>query len=695
MSSNLHILFVEDLALDAELCEHELRRAGLTFASERVYSRDEYERALLEFSPDLILSDFSMPTDLDGFTALGIAREQAIGVPFIFVSGTIGEERAVAAMKAGATDYVLKDKLERLGPVVKRALQEARDRKSMVDAQEALRASESTFRSFMQHLPGRASIRDRQGRYTYVNGLWQESSGLRAEDVIGKPYYEVLPPEHAAELKPMHDQVVATGEAVKVTIMRGEGERAQWWLSHHFPISGAHADAGLIGTIAIDVTEQKLQGDRLAYLAWHDPLTGLGNRVLLHARLSAALKAPRQDGSGLAVLVWDVKRFRTINASLGSETGDALLRELPRRLGVLWPQVSNMARLAGDCFGGFVSDAADASRIAHLLEQSAAAVSVPYETEGKEIVLDVTVGIALFPDDGADAESLLANAEAALKQAKTRGERYLFYETGMNARVAERLSLEGRLRRALEREQFVLHYEPKIDLNNGRVSGMEALIRWNDPQSGELVQPQRFIPVLEETGLILEVGRWALCKALADWQALSTPARAAPRIAVNVSAMQLRRADFLDMVARTLQGCAGGQHGLDVEITESLLMEDITANAMKLQALKEMGINIAIDDFGTGYSSLSYLARLPVDALKIDSAFIKTMVDERQSMTIVSTIISLAHTLKLVVVAEGVETSAQANLLRDLSCDLGQGFFFSRGESSGDELVDGHTPPAP
>ncbi|HYH42293.1 MAG TPA: EAL domain-containing protein, partial [Burkholderiales bacterium] len=664
------------------------------FAAERVYTRATYERALLEFAPDLILSDFSMPTDLDGFTALGIAREQAIGVPFIFVSGTIGEERAVAAMKAGATDYVLKDRLERLGPVVKRALQEARDRKSMLRAQEALLTSEATFRSFMQHLPGRASIRDRDGRYTYVNGLWQASFGLRAEDVVGKPYYEVLDPARAAQLKPMHDQVVATNEPVKIITRRGEGDDAEWWLSHHFPIPGHAGEPGLIGTIAVDVSEQKQQGDRLAYLAWHDPLTGLGNRVLLQARVSDALAAAKQAGTGIAVVAWDVKRFRTINASVGRESGDALLRALPRRLAELWPQVSDMARLSSDNFAGVVRDGADALGVASLLEQSAQALSEPYLVDGKEIVLDVTVGIALYPNNGDTAEALLANAEAALKEAKTRGESYLFYEVDMNARVAERLSLEGRLRRALEREQFVLHYEPKVDLNNGRVAGMEALIRWNDPESGELVHPHRFIPVLEETGLILEVGRWALSQALSDWKSRSTSARAAPRIAVNVSAMQLRRPDFVDMVEKVLLDCEGGRHGLDVEITESLLMEDITANVAKLHALKAMGINIAIDDFGTGYSSLSYLARLPVDALKIDAAFIKTMVDERQSMTIVSTIISLAHTLRLVVVAEGVETSAQANLLRDLHCDLGQGFFFSRGEPTGDEL-DNDQPSSP
>ena len=685
MSVNLRILFVEDLALDAELCEHELRRAGLEFTSERVYTRDEYERALSESSPDLILSDFSMPTDLDGFSALSIAREKAIGVPFVFVSGTIGEERAVAAMKAGATDYVLKDKLDRLGPVVKRALQEARDRRSMTKAQDALRASEATFRSFMGHLPGRASIRDLEGRYTYVNGLWQDAFALKAEDVVGKRYDEVLDPALAAELKGIHEQVVATSAPIRRVIKRGEGEQAKWWLSHHFPIPGPRGEPAMIGTIALDVTEQKVQGEKLNYLAWHDTITGLGNRAFLHARLSELLQAARPGGHDIAVLMWDVKRFSTINDSFGRDTGDALLRELSRRLARLWPGVHEMSRLSADYFGGVIRDAGDAARVAHLLENSRHALDEPYAIDGREIVLDITAGIAVHPYDGDTAEALLANAEAALKQAKSRGERYLFYEAEMNARVAERLSLESRLRRALERDQFILHYEPKVDLTTGRVSGVEALIRWNDPEAGGLVPPQQFIPVLEETGLILEVGNWAIRRAIADWTARSARGRNAPRVAVNVSAMQLRRADFVDSVARAIQESAPGkQHGLDLEITETLLMEDIAANAVKLNALKQMGVNVAIDDFGTGYSSLSYLASLPLHALKIDAAFIRTMGESPQSMTIVSTIISLAHTLRMVVVAEGVETSHQANLLRDLRCDQAQGYFFSRPEPDND-----------
>jgi EAL domain-containing protein (putative c-di-GMP-specific phosphodiesterase class I) len=312
-----------------------------------------------------------------------------------------------------------------------------------------------------------------------------------------------------------------------------------------------------------------------------------------------------------------------------------------------------------------------------MISQSAASLAQPFVIGDHELHVDLTVGIAFYPADGAGADSLLTNAEAALKQAKLHGEPFLFYEPAINARVAEKLTLENKLRRALERNEFMLHYQPKVELQTGQVRGVEALIRWNDPEHG-LVSPARFIPLLEETGLILEVGQWALHRALEDWRSAAQSGAPTPRIAVNVSAIQLRRADFVECIARALSRAGGAEHGLDLEITESTLMESIGDNSHKLRELREMGVHFAIDDFGTGYSSLSYLAKLPVDSLKIDRAFIMTMSEEAQSMTIVSTIISLAHALDLSVVAEGVETEEQRSLLGALGCDEIQGYVFSR-----------------
>jgi diguanylate cyclase (GGDEF)-like protein len=418
-------------------------------------------------------------------------------------------------------------------------------------------------------------------------------------------------------------------------------------------------------------TEKKLQ-----YLAWHDPVTGIGNRELLRDHLDHAIQSARRTHGSIAVLVWDVKRFRGINDTFGRDVGDGLLRQIALRVEQEWAAVAEAARLSADYFGGFVVNA-QPSDLAHMVKQSMAAFARPFVVSDHELHVDISVGIAFFPVDGRSADALLANAEAALKQAKLRSEPYLFYEPVMNARVAEKLSLEHKMRRALERDEFVLHYQPKVCLKTGIVHGAEALIRWLDPEHG-LVPPARFVPLLEETGLILDVGRWALQKALDDWRGRAASGGNVPRVAVNVSATQLRRADFVDVVATALDGLRGSPHGLELEITETMLMESVSENIQKLHALRDMGVHFAIDDFGTGYSSLSYLAKLPVDSLKIDRTFIMTMIAEPQSLTIVSTIISLAHALDLIVVAEGVETEDQLNMLRALGCDEIQGDIFSK-----------------
>jgi EAL domain-containing protein (putative c-di-GMP-specific phosphodiesterase class I) len=298
--------------------------------------------------------------------------------------------------------------------------------------------------------------------------------------------------------------------------------------------------------------------------------------------------------------------------------------------------------------------------------------------------LGCRIGIALFPGDGRDADSLIRSAEAALKQVGTTGQRYLFCAPGMTERAAEKLSLENKLRRAIEQGEFVLHYQPKVDLQTGSVVGLEALVRWQDP-GGELISPARFIPLLEETGLILEVGRWVMQRAAAQFSEWSAQGMAPPPIAVNVSALQLGQPDFLRTVDETIQLYPETRGGIDLEITESMLIDDLSGNIEKLKAVRERGLRVAIDDFGTGYSSLGYLSRMPLDALKVDRSFVIRMSDDPHDMTIVMAIISLAHSIGLKVIAEGSETSAQAQLLRELKCDQLQGYCFAKPQPA--ELV--------
>jgi len=444
-------------------------------------------------------------------------------------------------------------------------------------------------------------------------------------------------------------------------------------------------------SFALDHIEKE---ERLNYLAYYDVLTELPNRSLLRDRLEQRAGAAHHDRKMFAVIMLDLEKFRIINQTLGQHAGDELLRQVARRLQDGLDETDILARSGGNSFAIVTRRADDGVALAQLLEQTLFHLhEQPFEVEGKELRVVAKAGVAVYPGDGGNADTLYRNAEAALEKAKRSGDRYLFYAPEFNARVAETLTLENKLRRALERGELVLHYQPKIELKKRRISGLEALMRWNDPDTG-LVPPSKFISILEETGLILEAGRFALEQAVADSGRWKGSGLRAPRIAVNVSPIQLRQKDFVATVERALGGA--GEGVLELEITESLIMQDIEANIRKLQAVRDMGVEIAVDDFGTGYSSLAYIARLPISSLKIDRAFIINMTSNPDDLSIVSTIISLGHSLSLKIVAEGVETEEQANLLRLLKCDEFQGYLFSPAVAAGQvELLlrDNNSPP--
>ena len=414
--------------------------------------------------------------------------------------------------------------------------------------------------------------------------------------------------------------------------------------------------------------------EKLDYLALYDPLTGLPNRTLFRDRLTQALEASRLSSTMLSLTVFDIERFKAINDTFGQRGGDEVLRTIARRLHEAVGDINRVARLGGNLFAVMRPAIHDASVAARVIDEASdELVGRPIEVAGREIRVSAKAGIALFPDDGADADSLFRNAEASLKRAKETGDRFLFYAPHINARVAEQVELENRLRRAVERREIFFHYQPKIDMQSKRIVGLEALMRWRGPDN-LLMSPARFVPVLEETGLILEAGRYALETAAAVYREWQGQGFQTTRIAVNVSALQLRQRSFVDDV----RGALGGpDNGIDLEITESLLMEDIEESIRKLRALREAGASIALDDFGTGHSSLAYLSRLPIDTVKIDRSFIHKMTESADATSIVSTIISLAQALRLNVVAEGVETEEQAQLLRLLGCDQMQGYLFS------------------
>ena len=415
----------------------------------------------------------------------------------------------------------------------------------------------------------------------------------------------------------------------------------------------------------------------LNYLAYYDPLTSLPNRTLFMERLGRQLRASAKESGQVALVLGNLQRFRMVNETFGRHVGDELLRQLAQRLTESSPYPDNLSRINSDSFAWFLPGG-DLTRLGHQVQSMFdGALARPFSLGEHSVMAEVTVAVAVFPADGSDGEILMTNVETTLRKAKTTRSPFMYYEAAMNARVAETLALEHRLRRAIDHGELELHYQPKVDFGDRRIHGVEALMRWRDPQRG-LVPPAQFIPLMEEIGLIRQAGAWALQQALADmarWRAMGLWV---PRCAVNVSAVQLRDKGFVKTVVDAIADAGDEEVLLDIELTETLLMQDVNQTRTVLQTLRGVGVNVAVDDFGTGYSSLAYLARLPINALKIDRAFILEMEQHSQGVTIVAAIISLAHALKLEVIAEGVETEVQAAILQSLQCDLMQGYLFSK-----------------
>src|SRR6266581_4739282 len=808
MTERLRILLVEDVADDAELALLELGRSGLHSDQRIVDSEKSFVGALREFAPDVILSDFSMP-GFDGMAALALAREICPDTPFIFVSGTIGEEFAVRALKSGATDYVMKSNLVRLPAAVERALRERKERAARRKAEGELGALRERLRSIVSTLPDvvwSAAVPSRE--ILYVSPATSTVFGRTQKEVYESRtlWGELIHPEDRTRMMALwQNAAVDDTFDAEYRIVKPGGEIR--WIQGRGRFTGdAAGNVVRIDGISRDITERREHERKLAQLSRvHAVLSGINSAIVrVHSRDELFRDACRiAVGAGQFRMAWvgvvdceamqvkpvawdgEVRGFfdnvplavtetggpslvgqavrekkpvissdiqndpqrmmkkecleRGINSLavlpliVGGEAvgvlalyagesgffdseemqllvqlaGDiafalehigqeerltylayydaltglpnrALFHEFAQRLKTIWPEPDHAARISADIFAGALADVRDPSNIAYSIDRTVAAIiEAPFAVEGKELRIATTAGVAVFPTDGEDADTLFRNAEAALEKAKESGERYLFYRPEMNSRVAETLLLENKLRQAIKLDQFVLHYQPKVDGRSGCVSGLEALIRWQDPETG-LVPPVKFIPILEETGMILEVGQWAIRKALEDSRRWRMKDGSPPRIAVNVSPIQLQQRNFVEAVRRSVEEAGGEGRQLDLEITEGLIMRDIEENIQKLSAIREMGLQIAIDDFGTGYSSLAYLAKLPVNALKIDRSFIITMTSNPQSMTIVTTIISLAHSLGLKVIAEGVDAEEQAKYLRLLGCDEMQGYLFSR-----------------
>jgi diguanylate cyclase (GGDEF)-like protein/PAS domain S-box-containing protein len=852
MTRKIRILLLDDTDEDAELILRALRKAGLLFEAEHVRNRGDFVEKLTSFAPDVIISDYNMP-GFDGMAALEVVKDHDQRIPVLIVTGALGDEHAVELLKAGAKDYVLKDRLARLSPAVTRVLADAAEARRRREAELARQKAEARFKAMIESISDIILLCGLDGNMSYVSPSVKAVGGYEPEELLGRSLFELLHPDDTqAAMDALQKIGLSPGVLIRtelrfvnkagdwitlesmtrnlvhvagvgglvitardITERKAQEQTTQRIARMHEVLSGINglivrarsreelfsgackllvetgrmrlvwigimendqsvkaiafhgAEDGYLDQIAIsldptdargrgptgtalrekksffcndiandpmmqpwregatergfrssgavpfivngtvtgclnaysgetgyfDTVEQNLLNEigrnisyalefilhreEADYLAYFDPLTGLARRNLFLERVEEHLKIARKDRRMAAVMMIDIDNFKAVNDANGRAVGDELLKGMSKRLISIAGAQNFLARVTADRFAAVIPNLVDAANLTNLVNETLIArLTRPFTLQGKEVRVTGRAGLALFPADGEDAGTLLGNAESALKSAKREGERVVFYTKQMGEAVSARLKLENSLRSALENEEFVLHYQPKVELHTGTICGAEALIRWNSPELG-LVPPVRFIPLLEETGLIIEVGGWALRQAVRDRLKWNEAGLHTPRIAVNVSPVQMKQASFVELVSKEVISADDRAPGIDLEVTESMLMGDLDAGIEKLTKLRDLGIGIAIDDFGTGYSSLAYLSRLPINAVKIDRSFIITMADNADTMSIVSTIITLAHSMNLKVVAEGVDSAEQLKFLRLLRCDEIQGYLFSK-----------------
>ena len=518
----------------------------------------------------------------------------------------------------------------------------------------------------------------RNERALYLSPAFRAISGLPRQPLAEawQAWKRLIPPEDRARALAFYAGAGEEDPEFEHRIVRPDGA-ARWVRARAFPVRDASGGRYRIAGTLEDVTERRRAEDKLQHEAQYDSLTELPNRMVCRDRLGQALVQARRKAWGAAVLFIDLDRFKTVNDMLGHAIGDAVLRQTGQRLSRCVRAGDTVARIGGDEFAVVLAEIARADDAGAVAQKVIDAMAPPMQLEGHEVFVSVSVGIAAFPADGADGETLMKNADAAMFKAKQVGRAsYQYYTAQMNERAMEKLLLENDLRRALERDEFHLYYQPKQDMKSGRIVGLEALLRWEHPRHG-VMAPTQFVPLLEDSGLIVKVGDWvvrAACRQIRDWQEAGVPA---VPVAVNLSAKQFLHHDLIGVIERALE-VGIEPRLLALEITESDVMQRPEEVVAMLHQVKARGIAVAIDDFGTGYSSLAYVKRLPVDALKIDRSFVTGLPEDADDASIARAVIAMAHSLGLKVIAEGVETEAQRAFLAAQGCDQLQGYLISR-----------------
>ena len=682
MSRSVRVLHLEDDPLDAELIQHALLSEHPECEIVWVRNRHEYEARVSSESFDLILTDHNL-RDYDGRSALALGRELQPHAPIIVITGTLSEDEAVESLRGGATDYVLKSRLQRLGPAVARALREAWQERERRETEHALGRSEARLELALE--ASAVAVWE----FDAASGQVEFSSGIGALLGYGG---EELPATLAAWTALTHPDDVKVLKTALARYYRRQTPRleaeyrvktraGEWrWLRTVGKAVGHDVNgrpAKIAGTHH-DVTEIKRYEAELEYRANYDTLTGLANKNLFHDRLDHAVSFTERFHRRFALLYLDLDRFKIVNDSLGHESGDLLLKMVATRLKGCVRESDTLARLGGDEFAVVLHEIGHVSAISAVARKILTTVEKPCDIGGQEVFTSASIGVAIFPDDGRDRDTLLKNADTAMYRAKQAGrDQVCFYTHDLNAGALERLQLEADLRRALASEQFELHYQPRVDVASGRITSVEALIRWRRA-GGELIAPGRFIPIAEETGLIVPIGELVLHTACAQMRRWRDAGHTGMHVAVNLSPRQFRQTDIASSIAAILAEYGLDCRYLELEITESLAMYDPENTRRILEQLSALGVSHAIDDFGTGYSSLAYLKRFPIDYLKIDRSFVQGVPGDEDDVKIVRAILALGKGLGLTVIAEGVETEAQRAFLRAEGCDEMQGYLHSK-----------------
>ncbi len=683
-STPIRVLYAEPSAADVDLLQRHLARYAPHLQVEAVHTAQEVLARLppdVAQAPDVLLLDFKLP----GMNALDVMHEVRRGrglmLPIIVITGHGDETSAAQTLKLGATDYLVKqeDLLHRL-PV---AIENAWYRAQLERERGALRESEERFRQMAGAIGDVFWLSDPQHHSAlYVSPAFERIFCMPVSAVYADArawVAQVHVDDRAAVLAHMDSP-----EPVDFQIdfrLCPPGHEMRYVAMRVYVVRDVTGRSMRRAGVIQDVTERKAQEARIEHLAYHDSLTGLPNRAMLMDRLGQALSQAQRLDQQVAVLFIDLDRFKLVNDSLGHPVGDQLLQEIARRLRATLRDNDTVARVGGDEFQVVVGNVAGATDAARIAEKLMRTLGEPFTLEGQELHVTASLGVSLFPRDGASGELLLKYADTALYEAKGEGRNaYRFFSPEMNAQAHGRLRLENDLRRAVERHELELHYQPQLDLATGEVCAVEALVRWRHPVRG-LVLPNAFIPMAEETGLVLGIGEWVLneaCVQVAQWQRDGLADNLSPlRVAVNISARQLQRPGLDGAVRRALALSGLAANCLELEITESSVMLDPQHAQSVLQSLRELGVLLSIDDFGTGYSSLAYLKRLPLDRLKIDRSFIGGIPADSDDAAIVETIIVMTHKLGLRVIAEGVETLEQRLQLVRQGCDEMQGFLLA------------------